>query len=230
VLKQIRKIRRRCGCADEKCKLITEPGNKYVHGHYWKGKKRGPPSEEARKNMFLAAIGKPKSEEHKKNISLGLTGRKLSEEHIKKMMGNTYGCGPRSEETKRKMRKPKSEEHIKNKVITSIKPHPKDEYCDTWRDKEYVKDIRKDYCENANCKKISKLLVNHHIWLDKKRCAPDDVITLCRSCHVWLHRALEDGKRQKVNPKDFIVINRLDYVSYINKKSRKIIFRIEKKI
>lgn len=171
-----RKIRRRCGCKD--CGLITNPGRKYINGHYWKNKKRGPHSKEAKLKMSLAK------------------------------MGNTNASGK------------KSEEHILNSSLGNLKLHPNDEYCDIWRDKEYKKDIRKNYCENANCKGKSKKLDNHHIYLDKKRCSPDDVMTLCASCHKSLHLLLlcQRNHIPTANSKDYIIINRPDHVSYINKE------------
>jgi len=163
----------------------------------------------------------------------------------KYILGHTWENKKRSEETKRKMRKPKSveakrnmslaskgktksKESILKRSLANLKCNPNDEYCDIWRDGEYKKDIRKDYCENKNCKGHYKQLDNHHVFLDKKRCAPNEVMTLCCSCHVVLHNALQDGKRKSADPKDFIIINRLDHVSYINKLTRKII-RINKK-
>jgi len=164
---------------------------------YVGGHNRHKHTEESKEKMR-----KPRSEEAKKNMSLA-------------RIGNTSGRGLRSKEAKL------------NISIGHIKPHPEDEYCDTWRDREYKKDIRKDYCENANCKGHYKRLSNHHIWLDKKRCAPKDIMTLCNSCHIILHRMLESELHISANPKDFIIINRPDHVSYINKSTRKII-RIEK--
>lgn len=72
-------------------------------------------------------------------------------------------------------------------------------------------------------KKDYKKLDNHHIYLDKKRCAPIDIMTLCVSCHRILHIKLQRGTTKAANPKDYIIINRLDHVSYIHKKSRTII-------
>jgi hypothetical protein len=40
----------------------------------------------------------------------------------------------------------------------------------------------------------------------RKRCAPNEIITLCNSCHATLHHLLQDGK-SPADPKDFIIIN-----------------------
>jgi len=176
----------------------------------------GPRSEETKQRMR-----KPKSEEHKRNLALA-------------KIGNINGRGNKgkfkSEQHKRNMRGPKSKEHILNSSIARMKPNFKYEYHGVWYDLEYREDLRKDYCENKNCKKISKQLHNHHIFLDKKKCTPKDVMTLCNSCHQILHWQLRDGQTQKANSKDFIIINRLDHVTYIYKSTRKIVIRIEKVI
>ena len=59
-------------------------------------------------------IGKkhPHSEETKEKIKNKLLGVKLPEERRKKLLGNTNASGKRTEESKQKMRKPKSLEHI----------------------------------------------------------------------------------------------------------------------
>jgi len=207
-MKKKRKIRRGCKCG---CGLITNPGNKYINGHNTASRNIG--------NIYgKGNIGKIHVEKVRKNMSLG-------------QMGNTNALGfKHTKETKKKMSLVKQNISKKTKLkmaLGKIKFNPNYEYGCEWYDKEYKDDIRKDYCENKDCKKISKRLVNHHIYLDKKRCAPNEVMTLCNSCHMWLHRALQNGKTQKVNPKDFIIINRIDHVSYINKITRKII-RIEK--
>jgi hypothetical protein len=144
-----------------------------------------------------------KSEETKLKMSLGL-------------MGNTNGKGNKG--NKGKVR---SEESKLKQSISNIKYDPNYEYCDVWRDCEYKSDLRKDYCENKNCKNNYKRLVNHHIDLDKKNCHPKNIMTLCNSCHIILHAKLQGGKRYIISSKDFVVINRLDHIAYINRKTRK---------
>ena len=64
-----------------------------------------------------------------------------------------------------------------------------DQYCEVWKDKEYMNDIfeRDNYtCQNPYCfNNRSDDLVRHHIEYDKTKCAPKDIITLCRVCHGY---------------------------------------------
>lgn len=156
-----RKIRRRCKCS---CGDITNYGKVYIWGH----------------NAFGNAnwFGQKHSEKSKLKMSLSHKGIKRSEETKLKL--SLANCG-----------KKLSEEHKKNLSLAGIKYNPNYEYCDIWHDIEYKNDIRKDYCENANCKGNYKRLCNHHIYLDKKRCAPNDIITFCVSCHMILHHLLK---------------------------------------
>ena len=208
------KIHRRCKCG---CGGLTNYGKVYIFNHHAFG------------NTY--ATGKKRSKKTRKKISLSQMGHKFSEEARKKMsitkLGNTNALGHKhSKETKKKMSLAKlnqSKETKKRISLSNIKYDPNYPYCDIWKDKEYKKDIRKNYCENLDCKNNYKRLNNHHIYLDKKRCAPNEVMTLCNPCHAILHRLLEIGKTKPVNPKDYIIINRPDHVSYIYKPTREII-------
>jgi hypothetical protein len=78
-----------------------------------------------------------------------------------------------------------------------------DGYCDAWSDKEFKDDYRKNYCEICKVSKkiaigrdgrpFSNLLL-HHENTDKQDCNPKNLRTLCRSCHIKLHRKLQIDK------------------------------------
>ena len=60
-------------------------------------------------------------------------------------------------------------------------------YCQVWKDKEYKSDIRErdgNVCLNPCCdsKNLNDLVI-HHIDYDKKNCAPQNLITVCRGCN-----------------------------------------------
>ena len=215
------RIRRRCKCG---CRGITNYGKKYIHGHHRKNKKH---LRESKTKMSLSHKNKKFSKKHRNNISLSLVGnvhnlgRKFSEEHKKNMslslIGNTNSIGNTSRLGKKHSFKSKLK-----MSLAKLKCDPNYQYCDIWKDIEYKNDLRKDYCENLDCKSNSAL-VNHHIYLDKKRCAPNEVITLCRSCHPILHRRLQRKQHIVANYLDYLIINRPDHISYIHKKSKEII-------
>lgn len=145
----------------------------------------------------------------------GHNARNMTEETKMEMslskVGNTNRLGHKhSKETKRKM------------ALAQFKCNHNNQYCDAWADKEYKDYLRKNYCENADCKGIYKRLNNHHINLNKKDCRPCNTITLCFPCHMLLHRKLELGKRIKgANYKDYLTIIRQDHITYIHKETRK---------
>lgn len=199
---------------------------RYSNGHHRRGKKL---SAEHKRKISEANKGKKHTTETKNKMSKAQKGRKHTAE-TKEKMSLAWRHRVVSAETKEKISKTlqgykHTAETKLNMSLASMKYDPDNPYCDVWKDKEYVKDIRKDYCENADCKKISNKLQNHHIHLDKKRCAPIDIMTMCVSCHMALHLLLLCRKNGKptASPKDYIIINRPDHVSYIHKKTHKII-------
>jgi hypothetical protein len=148
----------------------------------WTGKKH---SEETKRKMSLSAKGKKKSpfsKEWRENLS-------------KARMGNKNNLGHKaSEETRKKM----SESHKKNPVKYWLgkggEGHP------TWRGGlsfepyglEFNKDLKEvirnrdrrkcQICEKTELENKAKLSV-HHIDYDKKNNNPNNLISLCISCH-----------------------------------------------
>ena len=60
-------------------------------------------------------------------------------------------------------------------------------YCSVWSDKEYKSDIRErdgNQCLNPYCFHSDGVLNIHHIDYNKKNCAPQNLITICRSCNA----------------------------------------------
>lgn len=150
-------------------------------------------------------------------------GIKPSEETKIKMslaqMGNANSLGHKhSKETKQKM------------ALSKIKDNPNYEYCGAWQDKEYKKDLKKDYCENVECKGNYKQLSNHHINLNKFDCKPFNIMTLCSSCSSTLHWKLDSiANIRGANHKNYLTINRKDHITYVLKKKRQIIATIRRK-
>jgi len=118
--------------------------------------------------------GKNHTEETKRKISEfrgdkhHSYGKKFTEEHRRKMSDNRKGkmLGPNNPNWK-----------------GGISCEP---YCEVWTDREYknwIRYERDNRCYGYNCSGKCTLLVVHHINYDKKDCRPENLITLCRSCH-----------------------------------------------
>ena len=66
-----------------------------------------------------------------------------------------------------------------------------DGYCDAWSDKEYKEDLREDVCSDCgmtteeSLQEWNEVLSLHHKDGNKKSCHPDNIDTLCRSCHAY---------------------------------------------
>jgi len=136
----------------------------------------------------------PKTKEHKKKLSLSLKGRKapwntkrckgipLSKKHKKRISLSKVGV-IRSEETKRKI----SEGH-KGLLVGKRNPQWKggisfEPYSVDWT-KTLKRSIRER--DKYQCKLCGKepALDCHHIDYNKTNCNPNNLIILCRSCHI----------------------------------------------
>lgn len=152
-------------------------------------------SSKTREKLSIAQKGRVFSKETRKKLSIINTGKKLSDKTKKKLSIIQKG-------------KKLTKEHILKISIGKMKPRT-DEYCDAWSDLDYKKDCKKDYCEICGVKKEKKIdvigrecsnLLLHHKDLNSKNCHPDNLPTLCRSCHMILHHALNrKEKRRKQN-------------------------------
>lgn len=169
------------------CGGITKTGRRWVNGH------NKPPGGQIPWNKGMKGI-KQHSQKTKQKMSLTRQGK-----------NNPFYGKHHTKESKLKI------------AITKIKIDPNGEYCGAWDDKEYKKDLRKDYCENRDCEGHYKKLDNHHINLNKHDCRPFNIMTLCVSCSASLHWKLGRG----TNHKDYLTIIRKDRITYIHKETRK---------
>ena len=128
---------------------------------------------------------------HKENISKVLKGRPKSEttkERMKKNHSHYWKGKKHSKKTKEKIRKALSgEKSYRWKGGISNNPYPLD-----WRDdlKESIRKrdnyvcqecgIHQDELDSGQVKKLDV----HHIDYDKHNLNPENLITLCRRCHI----------------------------------------------
>lgn len=208
-----------CGCGmPVKWNKWEKGWNRFIHGHHRKGYKH---SEEAKRKVSIANTGKKLSEETKKKIGAAFKGKKLSKEHVLKISialrgkNNPMFGKIMSKKSREKMSIAatgntshlghKHSEEAREKISLALMRCRTDGYCDIWSDKEYKKDCLKNYCEICKRKEdktkgkdgrlFSKLGL-HHKDLNPKNCHPDNLATLCRSCHTKLHRMLQ--KQEKI--------------------------------
>jgi len=169
-------------------KLTEETKNKMRLSHL--GKKRLPYSEEWRRKQSEAKRGKKRSEETRKKISLALKGRKakpLTSEHRKKiglsMMGRVV-----SQETREKIsagHKGKNNGNWKGGMSFSEYPT---EWTNTLR--EAIRQRDNHICQVCGIHQDElsenwyKKLDIHHIDYDKNSCDPNNLVSLCRTCHI----------------------------------------------
>jgi len=186
-----------CGCG-QLC------NNKFIHGHNLKFRKKNGVVVKCRNCKNNILVPKSKFKENDNNFC----NRKCYLEfHTKKFAKVCKLCKKTFTVTRGQMKirtfcsdncNNKYKGTIEGRTNNSIKRLEQTRkcdrlYCDAWRDDEYKKEIKKNYCEDAICKGNSINLVLHHIDDDKKNCKPGNLQTLCRSCHARIHGLKRGG-------------------------------------
>lgn len=147
-----------------------------------KGKKRKPCSEERKIKISLANKGKKRTEEQRKNISKTKKGKKLTQEHKDKIGRGNKGKSVSKESRNKMSFSKKGSKNYNWNNGSSFEPYGL----------EFNKELklfileRDNYkCQCPNCKIINpKKLHIHHIDYDKTNNTPENLITLCGSCHT----------------------------------------------
>ena len=193
-----------CGCGQNvKWHKRNKKWNIFLNYHNRKGTIL---SEKHKKEISIALTGIKRSDKTKKKISNANKGRIFSKE-AKRNMGRGQIGRTFSEEHKRKIsdgnKDKKASLQTKLKISIGHMKRRTDGYCDIWSDLEYKKDCLKEYCEICGIEKTKKIgadrklfsnLGLHHKDSNKKNCSPNNLSTLCKSCHAKLHAELRKRK------------------------------------
>ncbi len=180
---------------------------------------RPPFSLEARKKMSLARVGKKLPEEHRERISNSLKGhvgwfkgKKLSEE-TKRRMSEVHKNMPRPYITK------EWTENISRKLKGRVFPRMVGSKCNFWKGglsyepygvnwtstlRRSIRERDKHICRICGVPQDDISHDVHHIDYDKKNCNPNNLITLCKKCHL---RTSQDRDYYKNYFKEIMVIN-----------------------
>ena len=178
-----------CGCGGE-VNIYRGKPNRFIQGHNTRGKKL---SEEHKEAIRQGNLNKIVTKETRQKLRDASTGRTFSKESKEKMSLSHIGQIPNNAWKPGHIPWNKG---IKMPIEVVIKnmTGKNDDYCDIWADKEYVNDLRGPACEICgitnmmSIKLFGNRLSTHH-KNGKENCAPDDISTLCCSCHMKIHAA-----------------------------------------
>jgi hypothetical protein len=127
--------------------------------------------------QYKSRIGAHRTEEDKKRISLKLKGIKHTpqaiENYKKASVERWKNDSYRKSRTK--------ENHFNWKGGTSFEPYPQN-----WdrKLKDFIRKRDNNMCQICNKKCDNEILSVHHIDYNKFNCQPNNLISLCRSCHT----------------------------------------------
>jgi len=152
---------------------------------------------ESRKGEKNPLYGKHHSEETKRKISSALKGRNKSEEENKKNSESHKGKH-QSEETRRKNSESHKGRIVSEETRKKMSKARKGEKCHLWRGgisfepytldwtetlKRSIRERDKYICQLCGKLQSDRAFDIHHIDYDKENCNPNNLITLCSSCH-----------------------------------------------
>jgi hypothetical protein len=149
------------------------------------------PSRESIEKMRVAHIGKKKSIETRKRMCKAQKGKVFSEE-TRRRMSEAHKGVPLSKETRRRMGEARKGERSPNwQGGISFYPYPiewKESLRESIRERDgYTCQLCGDHQDE-----LDRRLHVHHIDYDKDNLNPENLISLCCSCHMKTNHNRED--------------------------------------
>ena len=158
----------------------TQKWNKYIKGHYWKSKNR---SEKTKVKIAKKLRRRRLSLKTRAKMSRAKKGVKLSEEHKAKISKKQMG-----HEVSIKTREKIGKGHSGRKSHFYVHGHGRYPYTSKFNSqlKERIRDRDNHICQLCDRleSECDQKLDVHHIDYKKKNCNPNNLISLCRSCHL----------------------------------------------
>jgi hypothetical protein len=180
-----------CGCGQ-----VVKSGNRFIQGHNSRGRIL---TKEHKEKIRKGNKNKIVTEETKEKLRIAQTGKTYSEESKAKMSRSHIGQAPSSTSWKKgNVPWNRGKKSRLSTIVKLMRPRI-DGYCDAWSDEEYKNDLRKGACEECGITNMMSIhlfgfiLSNHH-ENGKENCSPDDIRTLCHSCHMSHHMILRHKK------------------------------------
>lgn len=182
-----------CGCG-----LKPKPGNRYINGHNFKGKKR-PDISGKNNGMFC---------KKRPEISGNRNPNKCPEARARireRMKGNNFNLGRKNPKHSEWMKNNSPSKHpevaaqISKSTTGQRRPGIRGENNPAWNGgssffpyspeftdelKQFIKDRDDHECQNPYCDHKTKRLNVHHINYNKQNCSQFNLITLCMVCNV----------------------------------------------
>lgn len=196
------KVRRRCKCGCEGLTRWNEfrrDYNEYINHHEKRNKKQSKETlmkksqslKNWHENNAHWGIGKKRSKESTMRLIKALTGKKRPQWVKDKISRGNKGKKRTAEVCKQNSIRNSLERHPQWLGGKSFEPYGMD------FDRELKSLIRKRdkyTCRLCNVKQINKKFHIHHIDYDKRNNNPDNLITLCNSCHMKTNHNREKWK------------------------------------
>jgi len=170
-----------CGCEKE-----VTPGRRFISGHNKGNFRNIVPKKPTLCQCGCGEYAKPGNDYIHGHYWIGKTHTKETIEKIVKKNSSP------SDETRIRLSRAARQRELVKSIKLGL---TQSKYCDAWEDTEYRNDLRKGACEkcgitNMMCMKVSSMQLSTHHRNGKDKCAPDDIITFCTSCHMRLESEL----------------------------------------